>query len=188
MKVVAFNGSPRKGGNTSHAIQTFFKPLKEEGIECEEVQVGGVLLHGCAACMACRKTGICRFTDDPLNDWVAMMREADGIVLASPTYYANLTSEMKALIDRAGFSSKLNGGLYRKVGAPIVVCRRGGAMQTYNSLMSFFGINNMIVPMSSYWNLNIGMNPGDVENDTEGVETMTNLGKNMAWILKKIHA
>lgn len=116
------------------------------------------------------------------------IKTADAIILASPTYYANMTSEMKAFIDRTGYILGPTGILARKVGAPIVAARRGGAINTYNTLMAFFGINSMIVPMSSYWNLGIGREKGEVLKDEEGVRTMTNLGNNMAWLLEKLHA
>lgn len=188
MFVVAFNGSSRKNGNTSRLLQQVFKPLNAEGITTEEITVGGHRLRGCIGCGQCRQKnlGRCVFDDDPMNEWMGIMERADGIILASPTYFANMTSEMKALIDRCGFA--LGGSrLYRKVGAPVVVARRGGAIQTYNALMAFFGIRQMIVPMSSYWNMGYGLAPGDVENDAEAMTTMTDLGQNMAWLLKKLH-
>ena len=188
LSVVAFNGSPRKGGNTSKLIQTVFSVLEAEGIGTEEIQIGGHRVRGCVACNQCHKQnlGHCVFDDDPMNEWIEAMKRADAVILASPTYFANVTSEMKALIDRGGFSCM--GRLARKVGAPVVVARRGGAMQVYNTLMAFFGISQMVVPGSSYWNMGYGLMPGDVEKDDEATETMKNLGANMAWLLKKIHA
>ena len=188
MLVVAFNGSPRATGNTSRMIQRVFQGLESEGIETKSINIGGHKVHGCIACGKCRQenSGQCAFTDDPINDWIRIMDQADGIILASPTYFATVTTEMKALIDRAGYA--LGSRLYRKVGAPIAVARRGGAIQTYNTLMAFFGIKQMIVPMSSYWNMGYGKNIGEVEQDAEAMETMDNLAKNMAWLLKKLHA
>ena len=188
LNVVAFNGSPREKGNTSRLIWTVFLVLEAEGIRVNEIQVGGNKVRGCSACGKCRAENLdrCYFDDDPINEWGDAMCEADGIILASPTYFANMTSEMKALIDRVGFSRGKH--LYRKVGAPIVVARRGGAMQVYNALMTFFGITQMVVPCSSYWNMGYGLKQGDVDDDEEGVETMRNLGANMAWVLKKLHA
>lgn len=190
MYVVAFNGSPRKKGNTHHLVQHVFAELEKEGITCEEVRVGGHRLHGCKACMGCLKTpGRCVQDDDPMNEWIEKMRIADGIILASPTYFANVSTEMKALIDRAGFVSGAAGKmLRRKVGAPVVAARRGGAIQVYNALMAFFGINSMVVPMSTYWNMGMGLAPGDVDGDEEGVRTMHELGVNMAWVLKSLHS
>ncbi len=187
MKIIAFNGSPRKGGNTSYSIQKAFEPLIAAGHDCEEIKVGGVHVHGCKACYACRSEkslGICIQKDDPINEWAQKMREADAIILASPTYYANMTSELKALIDRCGLCTA--GQLKYKVGAPIVVARRGGDQNVYNTLMAFFGISQMIVPMSSYWNNVFARDKGEAENDAEGMQIMENIGKNMAWLLDKL--
>ena len=188
LTVAAFNASPRKNGNTTRLIARVCAELEAEGIAVTHVRLGGSKVRGCIACGKCREKelGQCSFDDDPVNGWIAEMKKADGILLGSPTYFANVTTEMKAFIDRAGFSALSS--LYRKVGAPVVAVRRGGAMQVYNALMTFFGISQMIVPCSSYWNMGIGLHPGDVENDAEGMETMANLGKNMAWVLKKLHA
>ena len=191
MKVVAFNGSPRKEGNTYLLIQRVFEELKKEGIDTEYVQVGGKPLRGCTACLKCaeKKDKKCVLPDDPLNDYVAKMEQAEGIILASPVYFSNVTAEMKALIDRAGFVAKANGGLFkRKVGAAVVAARRAGATIVYSDLNFFFGINEMVIPSSSYWNLGIGRAPGDVLKDEEGMKTMETLGQNMAWLLKKLYA
>jgi multimeric flavodoxin WrbA len=186
LSVVAFNGSPRRDGNTSRMIRAVFSVLSEEGISTREIAVGGHRLRGCAACGRCRakKLERCVFDDDPVNEWIEAGKNADGIILASPVYFANVTTEMKALIDRMGFSCMEL--FHRKIGAPIAVARRGGAMQVYNTLMAFFGITQMIVPCSSYWNMGYGLLPGDVEKDEEALETMKNLGLNMAWLLKKL--
>lgn len=188
MHVIAFNGSPRQNSNTSRMLREVFTVLESEGITTEEIKVGGYKVRGCIACNQCKikKLEKCIFDDDPVNQWIEAMKRADGIILASPTYYANMTTEMKALIDRAGYS--ITPLLYRKVGAPVVVARRGGAMQTYNALMTFFGITQMVVPGSSYWNMGYGLEPGDVQHDAEALQTMKNLGANMAWLLKKLHA
>ena len=121
-----------------------------------------------------------------MNEWIVRMLEADAIVLASPTYFANVTTEMKALIDRAGYTCVMTKMLARKVGAPVVAARRGGAIQVYNTLMAFFGINEMIVPMSNYWNMGYGLEAGAVEDDAEGMRTMEKLGEQMAWLLWKL--
>lgn len=191
MKVVAFNASPRKNGNTSRLLRVVLDELGTEGIESEIVHIGGTKLRGCLGCRKCqeRRDRRCIQTDDPVNEWIEKMWDADGILLGSPTYFANVTTEMKALIDRGGYVALANGGLLtRKVGAPVIAVRRGGAMQVYGALMAFFGINQMIVPCSSYWNFALGLQPGDVENDDEGIRTMTNLGKNMAFVMQKIYA
>ncbi len=191
MKVVAFNGSPRKEGNTHLLIQRVFDELKTEGIETESIHFGGKPLRGCTACLKCveNKDKKCVLPDDGLNDYVAKMEQAEGIILASPVYFSNVTAEMKALIDRTGYVSRANGGLLRrKVGAAVVAMRRAGATIVYSDLNFFFGIQEMIIPGSSYWNLGVGRLPGEVLKDEEGLKTMEILGQNMAWLLKKIYA
>lgn len=191
MKVVAFNGSPRKEGNTSLLIQRVFGELDREGIETEYVHFGGKPLRGCTACLKCveNKDKKCVLPDDGLNGYVAKMEEAQGIILASPVYFSNVTAEMKALIDRAGYVCKANGGLLkRKVGAAVVAVRRAGATIVYSDLNFFFGIQEMVIPGSTYWNLGVGRLPGEVLKDEEGLKTMETLGQNMAWLLKKLYA
>lgn len=190
MKVVAFNGSPRKNGNTSLLIQTVFDVLAKEDIDTELVEMAGSALHGCIACYQCRKNKDkkCTIKDDAANDYIAKMDGADGIILGSPVYFTDVTAEMKALIDRAGFVARGNDHLFRhKVGAAVVAVRRAGALHTFDSLNHFFLISQMIVPGSSYWNLGMGGKIGDVNDDAEGQDTMRVLGENMAWLLKKIH-
>jgi multimeric flavodoxin WrbA len=189
MKVVAYNGSPRRDGNTSLMIKTVFDELEKENIECELVNLSGKTIHGCIACYKCAENQDkrCAVKNDIINDCIEKMLDADGIILASPTYFSNVTAEMKALIDRTGLVAKVNNSMFkRKVGAAIVTVRRAGAVHVFNSINHFFLIGEMIIPGSSYWNLAIGLDKGDVRSDTEGIQTMENLGKNMAWILKKI--
>jgi len=189
MKVVAFNGSPRRDGNTMRLLWMVCEILEEEGIETEIVQVGGKSVHGCTACMKCgeNQDGKCVLTGDPVNEWIEKMVAADGIIIGSPTYFADLTPEAKALIDRAGFVALANGGLLkRKVGAAVVAERRAGAIHVYDSINHLFGISEMVTVGSSYWNMGIGLNPGEVEGDLEGRQTMEDLGRNMAWVLKKL--
>lgn len=189
MKVVAFSGSARKNGNTAILVKHVFAELEKEGIETELVQLAGERVRGCVACYQCwqRKDGICAVKDDCINDCIEKMKEADGIILASPTYFADITTEIKALIDRGGMVARANGELFRrKVGAGIVAVRRGGAIHAFDSLNHFFLISQMIVPGSSYWNIGVGREVGEVENDTEGIGTMKTLGENMAWLLKRI--
>lgn len=189
MKVVAFNGSARKDGNTAIMIREVFAELEREGIETEMIQLAGTALRGCAACYQCfaRKDGHCAIGTDRLNEYVDKMVEADGIILASPTYFADVTSEAKALMDRAGLTTRANGDLLRrKVGAAVVAVRRAGAIHAFDTLNHFFLISQMIVPGSSYWNIGIGREKGEVEADEEGMKTMTVLGQNMAWLLKKL--
>jgi multimeric flavodoxin WrbA len=190
MKVVAFNGSPRKEGNTYLLVQKVFDELRKEGIETEYVHIGGKALRGCTACYKCKETKDkrCALPDDGLNGYIEKMENAQGIILASPVYYSNVTAETAALISRAGFVSTANGRiLKRKVGAPVVAVRRAGANVVYSNLNFFFGIQEMIVPGSSYWNHGIGRDIGDVLKDEEGLATMTILGQNMAWLLKKLY-
>jgi len=190
MKVVAFNGSARKDGNTAILVNTLFKELKKEKIETEFVQLAGKKIRGCTACGKCfvnldRK---CVIGNDIVNDCIEKMLDADGIILASPTYFADVSTEMKALIDRAGFVAKANDDMFRrKVGAAVVAVRRGGAIHAFDTMNHFFFISQMVVPGSSYWNVGIGLEPGDVKGDEEGLLTMKTLGANMAWLLKKIN-
>lgn len=189
MKVVAFNGSPREDGNTSILLKRVLDELEKEGVETELVQLGGRKISGCTACFTCAENQDqrCSVTDDVTNGCIEKMLAADGMILGSPTYFTDVTAEMKALIDRAGLVAKVNGGLFkRKVGAAVVAVRRGGALHAFDTINHFFLIGEMIVPGSSYWNLGIGLDKGDVENDAEGIQTMQTLGKNMAWLLKKL--
>ena len=190
MKVVAFNGSPRKDGNTATLIKHVLAELEKEGIETEIVQIGGKSIHGCIACGKCveNKDRKCIIDKDIVNDCIEKMLEADGIILGSPTYFADLTPELKALIDRAGFVAGANGGLLRhKVGAAVVAVRRAGSIHVFDSINHLFTISQMIIPGSSYWNIGIGLDEGNVERDEEGIQTMHTLGQNMAWLLKKLN-
>ncbi|MCE9614764.1 MAG: flavodoxin family protein [Lentisphaerae bacterium] len=189
MRIVAFNGSPRKDGNTFCLINHALRALQAEGIETEIVQVGGNLIHGCMACYQCfeKKNFRCVQNKDIVNECIEKMRQADGIILASPTYFADVTPELKALIDRAGFVSMANGRfLKRKVGAAIVAVRRGGEIHAFDTINHLFLIAEMLVPGSCYWNMGFGREKGEVEKDQEGIKTMTVLGENMAWLLKRV--
>ena len=189
MKVLAINGSPRKNGNTAMLIDSVLAELKKEGIDTERVQIGGKAIHGCTACIKCfeKQDLHCIINKDPLNDIVYKMVEADGIIIGSPTYFANVSTEIKALIDRAGLVGLANGNLFRrKVGAAVVAVRRAGATNTFDAINKFFFINQMMVPGSSYWNLGIGLGEGEVKDDEEGMRTMQDLGENIAWLLKKL--
>ncbi len=189
MKVIAFNGSPRKDGNTSILIDRVLAKLGETGVETEAYQLGGKEIHGCRACYACfqNKDGRCGLSDDVANECIAKMAEADGIILGSPTYFSDLTPELKALIDRAGFVGMANGGMFRrKVGAAVVAVRRAGSVHVFDSINHFFLISQMIVPGSRYWNIGIGRDKGEVAQDDEGMKTMDVLGENMAWLLGKL--
>ncbi len=189
MKVVAFNGSPRKEGNTYCAIRTVFEELEKEGIRTELIQLGGSDIRGCRACYKCfeKKDKRC-FQKDDLNSFVERMEEAEGIIIGSPTYFSNVSTEVKALIDRAGLVARANDHLFkRKVGAAVVAARRAGATHVYSSINFFFGISQMIIPGSSYWNIGFGKNPGEITRDDEGIATFRDLGRNMAWLLKKVN-
>lgn len=191
MKVVAINGSARKGGNTSEMIKKVFTELEAEGIETEMIELSGKTMKGCIACYKCfkNKDRKCAVNNDFMNECIEAMDAADGIILGSPTYFANVSPEMKALIDRAGMVGRANDDMYaRKVGAGVVANRRGGSIQVFNALNAFFFIEQMIVPGSRYWNLGRGLEKGDVTGDPEGMETMEILGKNMAWLMKKLDA
>ena len=190
MKVVAISGSARKDGNTAILIKHVFAELEAEGIETELVQLAGKKIQGCRACYKCfaNKDRRCSVKNDVANECIAKMIEADGIILGSPTYFSDVTAEMKALIDRAGFVSRANDFLFkRKVGAAVVAVRRAGATHVFDTINHFFLIGQMIVPGSIYWNIGIGRNIGEVEKDEEGLQTMKHLGENMAWLLQRIH-
>ena len=189
IKVVAFNGSARKGGNTAILLGYVLRELETEGIETELIEMSGATIHGCLACRECsnNKNRRCGQTGDMGNAFIEKMEQADGILLGSPTYVTDVSPEIKALIDRACLVSKANGGIFRrKVGAAVVAVRRAGAIHAFDALNHFFFISEMIVPGSSYWNIGIGREIGDVEKDEEGIQTMKTLGQNMAWLLKKI--
>lgn len=191
MKVLAINGSPRKEGNTSIMINWALEAIAQEGLSVETVQVGGQLIHGCKACGACARTQDmrCIQKDDLINDLIPKVAEADGLILGSPVYFADLTPELKAFMDRVGFVSLFNQSfMRRKVGAAAVVARRAGQVHTFDSINHFFGILEMFTVGSSYWNLGVGVDKGDVLQDAEGEKTMRTMGANMAWLLKKIHA
>lgn len=189
MRVLAFNASPKTEGNTAFLIRTALNELQREGFETDLVHIGDRALLGCTACGGCSRTSDsrCSLPDDGINDWIARISEADGFILGSPTYFADVTSEMKAFIDRVGYVSRANGGLLRhKVGAAVIAVRRCGSIHAFDTINHFFLINEMIVPGSSYWNMGIGRNPGEVASDDEGIRTMETLGRNMAWLLHRI--
>jgi multimeric flavodoxin WrbA len=190
MKVIAINGSPRKKGNTFQSLTKVMEQLNREGIETELLQTAGKKLHGCIACYKCvdKHDGKCHGIKDDMQEVIDKITAADGVLLGSPVYFGSLSTELKAVIDRAGLVCKANDHLFkRKVGAAVVSVRRQGALTTFNQINQFFLINMMIVPGSSYWNLAIGREQGEVLNDEEGMKTMENLGINMAWLMKKIN-
>lgn len=191
MKVVAFNGSARKDGNTAILIQRVLQVLEAKGIETELIQLAGEQIHGCNACRTyySTKNKRCIIEDDNVNAYIQKMIEADGILLGSPVYFSMVTPELKALMDRAFYVARANSDMFkRKVGAAVVAVRRAGGIPTFDAINHFFLISQMIVPGSSYWNVGIGNKKGEVETDEEGMKTMEDLGRNMAWLIKKINA
>jgi multimeric flavodoxin WrbA len=191
MEVIAFCGSARRKGNTALLLNTVLEPLAEAGAKTELVELAGSEIRGCTACMVCFKEqdGTCAVKKDMLNECVDKMSRADAVILGSPTYFADVSAEMKALIDRSGMVGLANDHLYkRKIGASVVAVRRAGGIHAFDTMNHFFLINQMIIVGSSYWNIGIGRDKGEVAEDQEGMETMRHLGENMAWLLKKIKA
>lgn len=189
MKVVAISGSARRGGNTAQLLNVVMEPLLEAGHECELIEMAGKEIRGCTACGMCHKKrdGQCHGRSDFGNELIAKIFSADAVLLGSPTYFADVSAEMKALIDRAGYVARAEPGvLARKPGAAVVAVRRAGAIHAYDTINHFFLISEMIVVGSSYWNIGIGRAKGDVEADEEGMSTMRRLGENMAWALERL--
>jgi multimeric flavodoxin WrbA len=191
MRVVAFNGSGRKDGNTYLLLKTVLAELKAEGVETELIQMAEKSpIQGCISCYKCmeKKNMQCIVDTDPFNGYFQKISQADGILLGSPVYFSDITAGMKALIERCGLVARANGNLLkRKVGAGVIAVRRAGSNHSLASLNYLFLISEMIIPGSSYWNMGFGRNPGEVANDAEGIETMITLGKNMAWLLKRLN-
>ncbi|MHB1341669.1 MAG: flavodoxin family protein [Coriobacteriia bacterium] len=189
MKVVAFNCSARADGNTSLLLARVLEEIEAEGIDTELFSLAGKKVHGCTACMKCRETkdGTCSGLRDYGNDCIEAAVAADGIIIGSPVYFSDITAEAKALIDRLGYVSRSNPEiLRRKVGAGVIAVRRAGAIHAFDSINHLFLISEMIIPGSSYWNVGIGGAAGAVAEDDEGMRTMATLGKNMAWLLKRV--
>ncbi len=187
MKVVGFNGSPRKKGNTVCSLNAVFGELEKAGIETEMIHVGKKKVRGCLACFKCVKNQDqkCVVDDDPVNEWIGKMTEADGILLGSPVYFSGVNGTMKSFLDRAFFVSSVNGGLLRhKVGASVAAVRRSGGLPTTNTLNHYITYSEMMMPCSNYWNVAHGMNPGEMEQDEEGRQIMEVLGRNMAWLMQ----
>ncbi|MCB2187561.1 MAG: flavodoxin family protein [Deltaproteobacteria bacterium] len=185
MKALAINGSPRPGGNTEILLQRVLATLETAGWDTEYLRIGGKPLRGCLACMKCVENhdGRCAIEKDALNDYLPKLFAADAILLGSPTYFTDVSSEMKALIDRAGFVALANGGaLAGKIGAAVVAVRRAGATHVFDSINHLFLMSSMIVPGSLYWNLGVGLEPGDVRADEEALRNMDHLGQTIAWL------
>lgn len=189
MKVLAFNGSPRKEGNTFYALQTVAKELETDGIEVEIVHVGGKTISGCMACGACsrNKNERCIIENDDVNTWIQKMKEADGILIGSPVHFSGISGAMKCFLDRAFYvaSSDI---LRHKVAAAVVAVRRSGGVTTFDQLNHYLHYAQMLVPSSNYWNVIHGAKSYEAAEDAEGVQIMQNLGKNMAWMLRMVEA
>jgi multimeric flavodoxin WrbA len=193
MKVVAFNASARKDGNTAILLGHVLAELEQAGVATELVQLAGKRITGCTACLKCAevKDGRCHgVKDDGVNECIDKMLAADGVILGSPTYYANCTAAAQALMERAGYATRQSGSnpLAGKLAAGVVAVRRAGAMHALDSLNHWFLINEMLLVGSTYWNIAIGQEIGAVARDDEGVQTMRNLGRNMAAVLTKLRA
>ncbi|MCQ2437652.1 MAG: flavodoxin family protein [Clostridia bacterium] len=184
MKVVAFNGSPRNGGNTEICLKLIGEELAKQGIELEIIKVGA-LAKPCVACYNCLDTGSGHcIQKDQVNEWIDKMVEADGIILASPVYYGGIAGGMKCFLDRAFLAA--GNKLHHKVGAAVVTLRRSGGLETYQQLNAYMNTMEMVMATSDYWQAAHGLNPGEVMSDTEGVEVMQKLGRNIAWLVKLI--
>lgn len=187
MKVIGISGSARKDGNTALIMRTVFEEVEREGIATELVQLAGRRMDGCRACYGCKGKGECVFRDDFFNECFAKMVKADGLLLGSPVYSADVSALMKAFLERAGVVAATNPGLLRhKVGASVAAVRRGGGLNAVDTLNHFLLNKEVIVVGSTYWNMVYGRDAGDVLNDAEGIANMRNLGRNMAWALKRM--
>lgn len=190
MKVLAINGSPKPKGNTYHAIKLVTDELEKHGIEIEIITVGNKMISGCIACNQCikNKDEKCSIKNDGVNEWIQKMKEADGIILASPVHYASVAGNMKSFLDRAFYVAGVNGSLFRhKVGASLVAVRRSGGLPAFNELNNFLNYSEMFIPTANYWNVIHGTKPGEVLEDAEGVQIMRTLGQNMAYLLKMVN-
>lgn len=189
MYAIAINCSPRREGNTHQLLGRVLEPLRQKEWDTELAQLGGRLIRGCTACGACfsNEDKQCVFKDDPFNELMAKMIRADAIIIGSPTYFANVNAETKALLDRAGFVSRANDNLFKgKVGAAVAAVRRAGAVHVVDAINRMYMISHMVIPGSSYWNLGIGLDEGDVQKDDEGLENMKNLGETIDIVAKAL--
>jgi multimeric flavodoxin WrbA len=189
MKAIAINGSPRSGGNTEIMLKKVLEPLQTAGWDTEYLQIGGKALRGCMACYQCfeKQNERCVIESDEMNAYLEKIYAADAVILGSPTYFADVTSELKALIDRAGLVALANGGkLSGKIGAAVVAVRRGGATHAFDTINHMFLLSAMIVPGSTYWNLGMGGDKGEVLGDDEAMRNMKHLGQTIGWLGKAI--
>lgn len=185
MKAIAVNGSPRKEGNTRALLEKVLDPISRAGWETGLVQLGGKNIHGCRACYQCfaNRDLRCAVKNDVFNEFAEKLFAADALILGSPTYFTDVTAEMKALLDRLGLVSLANGGaLQGRIGAAVVAVRRGGGTHAFDTINHMFLMSGVIVPGSTYWNLGFGMNPGDVNQDAEALVNMEQLGLTIAWL------
>lgn len=190
MKVLAINSSARKDGNTAILINTVFEELNKEGIETEMIQLSGKIIEPCKACWACGGQKNCVHKNDCFQEIFEKMTKADGIILGSPVYTANISANMQAFLERAAVVTDMNSSeklFQHKAGAAVVAARRGGALNALDAMNHFFMLQNMFLVGSSYWPMAYGQMPGDVLKDEEGINTMRTLGQNMAYLLKTIH-
>lgn len=189
MKVVAFNGSPKRDGNTYKSIESVARELEKENIEVEIIHVGNKVIRGCLACGGCarNKNEKCVIENDQVNEWIGKMKEADGIILGSPVHYSAIAGTMKSFLDRAFYVASVNDGMFRhKVGASVVAVRRAGGIPTFDQLNNYINYSEMLMPTSNYWNVAYGRTPNEVVQDDEGMQIMRVLGKNMAWLMKLV--
>jgi multimeric flavodoxin WrbA len=189
MYAVAVNGSPRKGGNTEFLLKEVLGELQDAGWETEFAKVGGTAIRGCIACEKCFETqdNECALKKDKFNDIYAKMLKADAMILGSPTYFAALSADLKALIERAGYVAYANNHAFTgKIGAAVVAVRRGGATHVYDTINHMFQMSRMIIPGSTYWNMGYGLNRGEVNEDEEGLANMHHLGKCIDWLGRAI--
>jgi multimeric flavodoxin WrbA len=189
MYALAINGSPRKGGNTELLLKEALGELQNAGWDVELEKVGGTTIHGCIACEKCfeNKDNACVVKKDNFNAIFAKMLKADAIILGSPTYFAAVSADLKALIERAGYVAYANGHAFAgKIGAAVVAVRRGGATHAYDTINHMFQMSRMIIPCSTYWNMGFGLAKGDVLEDEEGLANMRHLGRSIDWLGRAI--
>ena len=189
MKTLLINGSPREKGNTFYMLNVLGEKLADGGSDVELFQLGGKALKGCAACLMCAKNtdARCVIKADPVNEIIGKMVEADAVIIGSPTYFGNVTTEIKALIDRAGLVGMVNNGLFkRKIGAAVVAVRRAGSVEAFHAINNLFHLNQMIIPGSGYWTVGYGLKPGEVSEDAEAMKVLSNLAENILWLMEKM--
>jgi len=189
MYALAINGSPRKGGNTEFLLNEILSELQTVGWETELVKVGGTDIRGCIACEKCfeNKDNKCSVKNDSFNEIFSKMLKADAMILGSPTYFAAVSADLKALIERAGYVAYANDHAFSgKIGAAVAAVRRGGATHVYDTINHMFQMSRMVIPCSTYWNMGFGLGKAEVKDDEEGLANMRHLGKSIDWLGKAI--